>query len=143
VLVQVPPVQTSPLVVQSVQAMPPTPHCVLPSLVTQMSPAQQPVQFMGPHIGGWLTQSPVAWLQNSFIAEQLVQASPPVPHCESLSVGTQVDPAQQPLQLFGPHGALTHDFEPGSHCCPVAVQSTHTTPPLPHASDEAPETHAG
>jgi hypothetical protein len=51
-------------------------------------------------------------------------------------------PWQQPLQLFGPHGASTHACFVGSHTWPFVVQSLHLLPELPHASDEMPETHA-
>jgi len=81
-------------------------------------------------------------LQNSLSAVQLVQASPPIPHWLSLSVPTHVAPAQQPLQLLGPHGALTHACDVGSHTFPFCVQSVHIAPPVPHASDDTPDTHA-
>ena len=108
--------QVSPDVVQSWHARPPVPHWVSISLVTQMSPAQQPDgHVLGPHFGGVGTQLPVAWLQNSPIAVQLVQDRPPVPQSMSLCVGMHVEPEQQPLQLLGPQGALTHVFDEGSH----------------------------
>jgi hypothetical protein len=60
----------------------------------------------------------------------------------SLSALMHVVPEQHPLQLFGPHGAATHDFAFGSHCSPDCVQSTHLFPDDPHASDDTPDTHA-
>jgi hypothetical protein len=51
--VQVPALHVSVFCVQSVQAPPPTPHCVSASLVTHVSPEQQPfLQFCGVHCGG-------------------------------------------------------------------------------------------
>jgi len=56
---QTPLVHTPLAWVQSVHAAPPVPHWVFDSLVTQMSPAQQPVQFIESHSGGVATQVPV------------------------------------------------------------------------------------
>jgi hypothetical protein len=139
---QTPPLHTSLVIVQSVHAAPPVPHWVFDSLVTHMSPAQQPVaQLAALQSGGVATQVPVASLQNSFWRAQLVHARPPVPHCVSLSIGTHVAPAQQPMQFIGPHGAATQVCELGLHSSPVDVQLMHASPPTPHASDDTPDTH--
>lgn len=133
---------TSLVVVQSVHAAPPVPHCVFDSLVTHVSPAQHPVaQLVELQRGGVATHMPVASLQNSFWSLQSVHARPPVPHWVSLSIGTHVAPAQQPMQFIGPHGAATHVCELGLHSSPLVVQLMQASPPTPHARDDTPDTH--
>jgi hypothetical protein len=61
---------------------------------------------------------------------QLVQAFPPLPHCEADSdpSGTQVPPLQQPLG----QDAGSHTHEPALHSWPGA-HAPHAAPPVPHA----------
>jgi hypothetical protein len=113
---------------QAAQATPPVPHSELLSLLTAMQvvPEQQPEQLLGLQLVV-LVQAP---LTQVCPAVQAAQARPgkPLPHCDvvSLATGTQLFPAQQPLQLIGEHCA------PPVQVPPVQVW------PVPHAMQVAP-----
>jgi hypothetical protein len=97
--------QLSP-VPQAAQTAPPVPQAELLSFATAMQvvPEQHPEQLLELQVG--VTQTPLVQLCP---AVQATHARPwkPLPHCEVVSfvTGTQLFPAQQPVQLSGEHCA--------------------------------------
>jgi len=65
---QTPPLQISLIAAQFVHAPPPLPHCLSFVGLMHVSPAQHPLQFIGPHFGGLFWHVPP--LQNWFMPAQ-------------------------------------------------------------------------
>ena len=118
--------QLSP-VPQAAQTAPPVPQAELLSFATAMQvvPEQHPEQLLELQVG--VTQTPL--LQVCPVV-QATQARPwkPLPHCEvvSLATGTQLLPAQQPVQLSG------------EHCAPPVQAPPVQLWPVPQAMQVAP-----
>jgi hypothetical protein len=120
---------------QAAQTAPPWPHSELLSLATatQVVPEQQPEQLLELQLAVVVQTPPV----QACPAVQATQARPgkPLPHCElvSLATGTQLFPAQQPVQLIGEHCAPPVQVPPVQVCpAPHAMQVAPWVAVLPH-----------
>jgi hypothetical protein len=133
---QAPEVQTWLVAVQSMQATPPLPHWVLVSLAicTQVVPLQHPLghdeELQPPASGG--VQVP---LVHESLPGHDAQALPPVPHWPAVSLpsGTQVVPAQQPLQFPPLHEPPSPEVQAPVTQTWLAPQETHAAPEVPHS----------
>jgi hypothetical protein len=74
--------------VQLVHARPPVPHWLSLSVGAHVAPAQQPMQFVGPH--GAATHICEVGLHASPLVVQLVHDAPPVPHAREDTPETHV-----------------------------------------------------
>jgi hypothetical protein len=124
---------------------PPKPHSFASVPVWHELPAQQPVQFDGPHFVAVHTPPALGdAAQVNLLAAQFWHDWPNCPHAVSdvPSTHSPVSGTQQPLQFPGPHPlAPTQTRLPLSQVPPPAVQSTHDSAPLPHAFAANPLTH--
>jgi len=120
------------------------PHCVSETPATHVSNVQQPFgQFCGVHFcGGGPSHLPFCGLQELLLAHA-AQAPPAMPHAPLSLPPRHPPPAQQPLQLFGPHCEFWHWCVVASQSWPDCVQSAHAWPPDPHAPELTPEMQVG
>jgi hypothetical protein len=127
---------------QFTHCVPAMPHAVFWLPIAQTSaPMQQPAQLAGLQFGCG-THWPL--LHVSF-ALQTKHPSPALPHAPGVVATTQSLPAQQPGQLSGPHvtgvwHVPSFGWPGATHVWPVAVQSPHAWPPIPHAVESTPAT---
>ena len=134
---------------QPLQTSPPLPHATRVVVITQLLPAQQPGQLLGPH-------STVAWqvrsldcpwgTQTRARALQSAHAWPCLPHAMESLPATQVVPSQQPPQFWGPQVGVPSQRPPapfgdGAQVRPVCVQLAHDSPRDPHAWLSLPPRH--
>lgn len=133
----VPPLHVAFCVVQSTHAAPPVPHALFCEPTAHTSPAQQPLGHVcGLHFGGGGMHWPFEHTSPSVV--QSVHCIPFTPHALSPLPTAQTFPAQQPLAQFCGLHCGGGPQKPPLHARPLAAQSMHCAPPVPHAVSPVP-----
>ena len=132
------PVHTRPVVVHVAHAAPAVPHAVSWLPVAQRpSLRQQPVGQVMALQTGVVTQLPPVHVEP---VPHVEHAAPPRPHAVVSPPVTQRSPMQQPEQLVELHDGAPAQRLPVPQVWPVALQSAHSEPPVPHVAFCVPPT---
>ena len=131
----------APRVEQSAHWPPIRPHEVGTVPSSHTWPAQHPLQLVGPQGGGGGGGTHCCAVQTSPVLAQERHACPPEPHTFGSFPVKHTLPVQHPLQLAALHCPtfVSHACTTGSHDSkPVATQSRHAWPNVPHALEPPP-----